>query len=165
MHDVTGRLLLAHSGDIGLRDDPNELVLANDDRDPSHLGPSHRLERVVQVVVRRHCVDLLRRDLGDACLVRIDTAPDAADCDVAVRDDPDQAGCLIDDRERPDILFAHQLRSFANGCLTRDRARPIGHHFSDLRSHGLLLLGFTGPHSATEADANALIQNGGGVYP
>src|SRR5215475_6170702 len=42
-HDVTRRLVLAHARDIGLRDDPNELVLADDDWNPAHLSLSHRL--------------------------------------------------------------------------------------------------------------------------
>src|SRR5262249_17931168 len=61
--DVAGRLVLGHASDIRLRHDPDELVLADDDRNPSHLGLSHRLERVIQIVVGRHGADAMSTTL------------------------------------------------------------------------------------------------------
>jgi Animal haem peroxidase len=56
---LTSPLLLARPGDICLRDHSDELVLTDDDWKTPHLGTSHHLERIVQVVVGRQRVHLL----------------------------------------------------------------------------------------------------------
>ena len=41
------------------------------------------------------------------------------------------------DRERPDVLFVHQLRRLTDRCLRPEGTRPISHDLGNLRRHCL----------------------------
>jgi len=90
-----------------LREHPDQLVPANNDRQPPHLRVRHHLQRLIEVVLRGEREHFRRGDLSDACCVRIEAAGDDANSDVTIGDDTHQPRFLLDDGQRAHVFLLH----------------------------------------------------------
>ena len=99
----------------------------------------HQTKRLVQILLRIDRDEVRRRDLADRRLLGILAFSDNTDSDVAVCDRSDQL-VAFDDRCEPHVLVAHHLRRVGDRLVGVDRARVVGHQFSNTLTHVVSLL-------------------------
>lgn len=130
LDDLARLHLVRMEGDVGLRDDADQLA-ALDDRKPPDLMPGEEGKSLVEALVGRDGRNVARRHVSDCGVVRVAALDQHADDEVSVRDDADEPAA-VDYRDRADVLAGHHLRHFEDRRGRRAAGRVLGHEVSDL---------------------------------